>query len=86
MTGIVGNKWSIADFNPMDDIPTAVNLTTYSGGAEDFMLTPLDQLVEQIAEGELHVQVGKVFRLDEITEAHRCMEDNNAGGKIVVLT
>jgi hypothetical protein len=32
------------------------------------------------------VRVGKVFRLDEIAEAHRCMDDNNAGGKIVVLT
>jgi NADPH:quinone reductase-like Zn-dependent oxidoreductase len=50
------------------------------------MLTPLDQLAEQVAEGELHVQVGRVFRLDEIAEAHRCMEDNKAGGKIVVLT
>ena len=86
MTGMVGDKWTIADFNPIHEIPTAVNLTTYSGGAEDFMLTPLEQLAEQIAEGELHVQVGRVFRLDEIAEAHRCMEDNNAGGKIVVLT
>jgi NADPH:quinone reductase-like Zn-dependent oxidoreductase len=70
----------------MDEIPTAVNLTTYSGGAEDFMLTPLDLLVEQVAEGTLHVQSGRVFRLDEIVEAHRCMEYNEAGGKIVVLT
>jgi NADPH:quinone reductase-like Zn-dependent oxidoreductase len=86
MTGMVGDKWSIADFNPMDDIPTAVNLTTYSGGADDFMLTPLDQLAEQIAEGALHVQVGRVFDLDDIAKAHHCMEDNKAGGKIVVLT
>ena len=86
MTGMVGDKWTIANFNPIDEIPTAVNLTTYSGGAEDFMLTPLEQLAEQIAEGELHVRVGRVFRLDEIAEAHRCMEDNSAGGKIVVLT
>ena len=69
----------------MDEIPTAVNLTTYSGGAEDFMLIPLDQLAEQIAEGALHLQPGRVFRLDEIVEAHRCMEHNEAGGKIVVL-
>jgi len=27
-----------------------------------------------------------VFKLDDIVEAHRCMEDNKAGGKIVVLT
>jgi NADPH:quinone reductase-like Zn-dependent oxidoreductase len=86
MTGMVGNKWSIGDFSPMDEIPTAVNLTTYSGGADDFMLTPLDTLAEQIAAGTLHVQIGRVFHLDEIAEAHRCMEDNKAGGKIVVLT
>jgi NADPH:quinone reductase-like Zn-dependent oxidoreductase len=86
MTGMVGDKWSITDFSPMDEIPTAVNLTTYSGGAEDFMLTPLDLPVEQVAKGTLHVQSGRVFRLDEIVEAHRGMEYNEASGKIVVLT
>jgi NADPH:quinone reductase-like Zn-dependent oxidoreductase len=86
MTGMVGNKWSIDNFSPMDAIPTAVYVTTYDGGAEDFMLMPLQELVKQIAEGKLSVQIGKTFRLDEIVEAHRCMEENKAGGKIVVLT
>jgi len=27
-----------------------------------------------------------VIKLDDIVEAHRCMEENKAGGKIVVLT
>jgi NADPH:quinone reductase-like Zn-dependent oxidoreductase len=85
MTGIVGNKWSFDNFSPMDAIPTAVSLTSYAGEAEDFMLTPLDKMVQQIASGQLHVQVGETFRLDEIVEAHRCMEENNAGGKIVIL-
>jgi NADPH:quinone reductase-like Zn-dependent oxidoreductase len=70
----------------MDAIPTAVSLTSDAGEAEDFMLTPLDTLALQIASGKLHVQIGKTFRLDEIAEAHRCMEENRAGGKIVVLT
>jgi NADPH:quinone reductase-like Zn-dependent oxidoreductase len=86
MTGMVGNEWSLDNFSPMDAIPTAVSLTTYDGGAEDFMLTPLDKLVQQVATGKLHVQAGRTFRLDEIVEAHRCMEENKAGGKIVVLT
>ena len=85
MTGMVGNKWSFDDFSPMDVIPTSVCLTTYDGGPEDFMLTPLDELVEQVAAGTLRVQVGRVFKLDDIIEAHRCMEENKAGGKIVVL-
>jgi NADPH:quinone reductase-like Zn-dependent oxidoreductase len=86
MTGMVGNKWSFDDFSPMDVIPTSVCLTTYDGGPEDFMLMPLDELVEQVAAGKLRVQVGRVFKLDDIVEAHRCMEENRAGGKIVVLT
>ena len=86
MTGMVGNKWSFDNFSPMDAIPTAVSLTTYDGGAEDFMLTPLENLAQQVAAGKLRVQVGKVFHLDQIVEAHRCMEENKAGGKIVVLT
>jgi NADPH:quinone reductase-like Zn-dependent oxidoreductase len=86
MTGMVGNKWSIDTFSPMDAIPTAVSLTTYDGGPEDFMLTPLDELIQQVASGKLHVQVARTFRLDDIVEAHRCMEENKAGGKIVLLT
>lgn len=85
LTGMVGNKWSFDNFSPMDAIPTAVCLTTYDGGAEDFVRTPLEELSEQVSSGTLHVQIGKVFTLDEIVEAHRCMEENRAGGKIVVL-
>jgi NADPH:quinone reductase-like Zn-dependent oxidoreductase len=86
MTGIVGNKWSFDQFAPMDVIPTGVCLTVYAGESEDFMRTPLNELARQIGAGTLHIQVGKTFHLDEIVEAHRLMEENNAGGKIVVLT
>jgi NADPH:quinone reductase-like Zn-dependent oxidoreductase len=86
MTGMVGNKWSFDNFDPMETIPTAVSLTTYSGGSEEFMRTPLDTLAQEVAAGKLHVQIGRTFGLDEIVEAHRCMEANEAGGKIVVLT
>jgi NADPH:quinone reductase-like Zn-dependent oxidoreductase len=86
MTGIVGNKWSFDQFAPMDVIPTGVCLTVYAGESEDFMRTPLNDLARQIEAGTLHIQVGKTFHLDEIVEAHRLMEENKAGGKIVVLT
>lgn len=86
MTGMVGDQWSFQEFSPMGAIPTAVCLTTYSGGSEDFVRTPLQELVRQIEGGTLRPQVGRVFSLDQIVEAHRCMEENRAGGKIVVLT
>jgi NADPH:quinone reductase-like Zn-dependent oxidoreductase len=86
MTGMVGDKWWLDQFSPMDVIPTAVCLTTYSGTADDFMQTPLQSLVEQVEAGSLRIQAARTFQLDQIAEAHRCMEDNTAGGKIVVLT
>jgi NADPH:quinone reductase-like Zn-dependent oxidoreductase len=70
----------------MEAIPTAVCLTTYAGESEDFMKTPVEDLLKQVASEELTVQIGRIFPLDEIVEAHRCMEENKAGGKIVVLT
>jgi NADPH:quinone reductase-like Zn-dependent oxidoreductase len=86
MTGMVGNKWELDRFSPMAAIPTAVGLTTYAGGAEDFIRTPLQELTEQIEAGELPVKIGATFKLDQIVEAHQCMEANRAGGKIVIVT
>lgn len=86
MTGMVGNAWEFEKFSPMDVIPTAVNLTTYSGGPDDFMRTPLQDLVREIEAGTLKPKIGKLFALSDIVEAHRTMEENRAGGKIVVLT
>jgi NADPH:quinone reductase-like Zn-dependent oxidoreductase len=86
MTGIVGNQWTLDQFAPMDAIPTGVYLTVYGGGSGDFMRTPLNELAQQIKAGTLHLQIGKTVHLDEIVSAHRLMEENKAGGKIVVLT
>ncbi|EMC98246.1 hypothetical protein BAUCODRAFT_32251 [Baudoinia panamericana UAMH 10762] len=85
MTGMVGDSWALKDFSPMDAIPTSVCLTSYDGGPRAFMNTPLQEMVHQIEEGTLPVSIGKTFRLDEIVEAHTTMEENRAGGKIVVL-
>ena len=68
MTGIVGNKWSLDNFSPMEAIPTAVCLTTYDGESADFMRTPLEELAGRVAAGTLHIQIGRTFPLDEIAE------------------
>lgn len=70
----------------MDAIPNTVCLTIYSGGPNEFKETPLNYLLKQIEEETLPVQVGKIFKLDEIVKAHDTMEKNLARGKIVVLT
>jgi NADPH:quinone reductase-like Zn-dependent oxidoreductase len=85
MAGIVGNAWTVADFAPMDAIPNRVALTSYSGEPEDFMAMPLQDLVDEIAFGNLTIKIGRVFAIDDIVEAHRCMAANEAEGKIVVV-
>ena len=85
MTGMVGNSWEFETFSPMGVIPTAVNLTIYAGGAEDFIDTPLQAFVEAIEAGTTKIRTGPVFSIDDIVEAHRTMEENRAAGKIVVV-
>lgn len=86
MTGMVGNAWELAQFSPMDAIPATVNLTSYSGGSRDFINTPLQTVVNDIEKERLAPRIGRIFKLDDIVEAHRCMENNAAVGKIVILT
>lgn len=85
MAGMVGNKWTLKDFAPMDSIPNRVALTIYSGEPEDFMDMPFQELVNDVASDMISVRIGKVFKLDQIAEAHAFMESNSADGKIVVV-
>jgi len=86
MTGIVGGKWTFDSFSPAEVIPVAVNLTVYGGGPEEFMATPLNKLIKLIVDKKMVVPIGRTFNLDQIVEAHQTMDNNTAGGKIVVLT
>jgi NADPH:quinone reductase len=45
----------------------------------------LQQIAADAAAGRLDIKPVRVFRFDEIQEAHRVMEANQAGGKMVVV-
>lgn len=87
LVGSVCNKWAFdAGWSPMVSIPTAVSLTAYHSSPKAFMETPLDSIIEQLGTETLKRLVGKTFYgLNKIVEAHRCMDEDTAGGKIVVL-
>ena len=84
MTGILGGKWVLNDFHPMGDIPTAVKLTSYSGEAADLTPEQLQGYIDLVERGELEVRTGPVFDFEELIEAHKLMDANQAGGKIVI--
>jgi NADPH:quinone reductase-like Zn-dependent oxidoreductase len=46
---------------------------------------PLQQIAADIAAGKYSAKPSRIFRFDEIREAHRVMEANQANGKMVVV-
>ena len=86
MTGMLGNAWSLANFEPMM-IPSSVKLTTYQSETLDMStaVSALQEYVTGVEHGTSTVRLDRVFQFDEIVEAHRYMESNAATGKLVVL-
>ena len=85
-TGILSNQWTVEKFYPIDYIPRDVRLTAYSGDAADLPPTILQGFIEDVEAGRVKVPIGRVFRLEEIVEAHQAMEDGTMSGKLVVTT
>ena len=84
MTGILGGEWELKNFSPMDDIPTAVKLTSYSGEASDISQAQLQKYVSMVEQGDMRVHSAKTFAFKDLQEAHSLMDSNQANGKIVI--
>ena len=90
LAGWLGGLAPIADFNPLLQMASGVYLTFFGSfvfGNPEFPLSdvPLQKIAAQVAAGRLKAKPARVFRFDEIREAHRVMEANEAGGKMVVV-
>lgn len=85
MTGILGGQWELSSFRPMGHIPTAVRLTSYSGGAGDISREQLQEYVSMVESGQLEIRRGRTWSFDQLPVAHRAMDENRANGKMVVV-
>ena len=85
MTGMLSEKWSIENFDPMGYIPAAVNLTVYDSGQIRVADEHFRQFLLDIEDGTVRPAIKRTFKLAEISEAHCFMENNTGAGKIVVL-
>jgi NADPH:quinone reductase len=84
-TGMLSNQWTVADFYPIDYIPSGVRLTAYGGEAADLPAGVLQGYLDAVAEGRLLVPIDRTYALDEVAQAHADMENGRATGKLVVL-
>ncbi len=85
MTGILGGQWELPSFRPMDDIPKAVRLTSYSGGAGDISREQLQQYVSMVESGLLEIRRGPTWSFEQLPAAHQAMDEDRANGKMVVV-
>ena len=90
LAGWLGGLDPIPDFNPLLQMPSGVFLTFFGSfvfGTPGFPLSdvPLQEIAADAAAGRLDVKPSRVFGFDEIREAHRVMEANEARGKMVVV-
>jgi NADPH:quinone reductase len=90
LAGWLGGLDPIDGFNPLLQMPSGVYLTFFGSfvfGQPEFPVSdvPLQQIAADAAAGRLDAKPVRVFRFDEIREAHRVMEAGEAGGKMVVV-
>lgn len=90
LAGWLGGLAPIPDFNPLLQMPSGVYLTFFGSfvfGQPQFLLTdvPLQDIADQVAAGKYKARPSKVFRFEQIHDAHRAMEANQANGKMVVV-
>jgi NADPH:quinone reductase-like Zn-dependent oxidoreductase len=83
-TGTLSNQWTVRDFYPIDYLPRGVRLTAYGGDAGDLPSAVLQQFLDDVAAGAARVPIGRVYRFEEIVQAHEDMEAGTAAGKLVV--
>jgi NADPH:quinone reductase-like Zn-dependent oxidoreductase len=88
--GFLGGLGPVADFDPISDLPTGVQLSFYGSafvlGSADFPLAdiPLAEVIAKAEAGTYQATPARVFDFDQIVEAHRLMESGRAGGRMVV--
>lgn len=90
LAGWLGGLAPIHDFNPLLQMPSGVYLTFFGSfvfGTPGFPLSdvPLQAIAADIAAGRYQAKPSRVFRFEDIREAHRVMDANQANGKMVVV-
>jgi NADPH:quinone reductase len=77
------------EFNPLLQMPSGVHFSIFGSftfETPEFLLSdvPLQSIIEDVENGILEASPSRVFSFEEIREAHRLMESNEANGKMVV--
>ena len=90
LAGFLGGLEPVAEFNPLASMVSDVQLSFFGSfvfGEPEFPLddVPLGEIVSKVATGKIKAAPARVFPFEAITEAQKVLEDNEAGGKVVIV-
>lgn len=81
-TGILGNVFAVEQFDPIKYIPNGVFLSGFFSNYPTQKI--MDEIFDIIRRNHIKPLYSKVFRLDDIVEAHTLLEKGGAGGKMIL--
>ena len=89
LAGFLGGLDPIEAFMPVMQMPSGVHFSFFGSfmfGSPGFPTSeiPMQTIVERVEAGSYQARPSRVFRFEEIREAHRLMDAGAANGKIVV--
>lgn len=82
-TGLLGGKWALDDFDPLEDLPVNGYVTSFHSGNVDG--GRLQEMLDFVEKYRVDVAPEKVFSLTEVPDAHRYLESGGSFGKVVVV-
>lgn len=81
-TGLLGNVFTVPQFDAIKYIPNGVFLTGFFSNFPSQAV--IDRLMDIIENAHISPLYKRVFSLDQIVEAHTLLERGGAGGKIIL--
>jgi NADPH2:quinone reductase len=89
LAGFLGGLDPIPAFMPVAQLPSGVHFSFFGSfvfGAPAFPTSeiPMQTIIDRVEDGTYKAKPARVFRFEDIREAHRLMEAGVANGKIVV--
>lgn len=81
-TGLLGNIFSLKDFDPIKEIPSGVYLTGFYSNCPN--QRQINMMMKLIENNNLHPIIAEKFNLDEISKAHQLAEKRGQIGKTIV--
>lgn len=90
LAGFLGGMAPVAQFNPLGQMPSGVQLSFFGSfefGGADYPLSaiPMQAIADDVQRGALRARAARLFALEEVADAHALMERDGACGKLVVL-